>query len=149
MSPFFWNVDINYALLNRKGKIQFLNFFWREILTLHWWEGLEPFGRARKGSILNVACTLYLRNFHFLGETLRSRAFDSWGSMTLSWFLGPPSILLYFGVGVIMMYTLKLAYYLITWLVNWQLGFPKFFGCVALRIFKDLLYRNGQGALKM
>ena len=73
----------------------------------------------------------------------------SWGSMTLSRFSGPPSILLSFGVGVIMMYTLTLVYYLITSLVNWQLGFLKFFGYVALRIFKALLYRNGQGALKM
>ena len=54
MLPFFWNVDINYALLNWKGKIQILNFFWREILTLHFWEVLEPFGRVGKGSILNA-----------------------------------------------------------------------------------------------
>ena len=141
MSPFFWNVDINYALLGRV-KFSFLTFL----------EGNFNFtllGRARKGSILNIACTVYLRNFHVLGETLGSWDFGSWGSMALSRFLGPPSILLSFGVGVIMMYTLTLVYYLITSLVNWQLGFLKFFGCVALRIFKALLYRNGQGALKM
>ena len=55
MFLFFWNVDINYTLLYWKGEIQILNFFWREILTLHLWEGLEPFGRAMKGSILNAA----------------------------------------------------------------------------------------------
>ena len=55
MLPFFQNVHINYALLNWKGKIQILNFFRRAILTLDFWEGLEPFGRAGKGSILNVA----------------------------------------------------------------------------------------------
>ena len=36
-------------------KFAFYFIFWREILTLHLWEGIEPFGRARKGSILNAS----------------------------------------------------------------------------------------------
>ena len=53
MFPFFWNVNIIYAFLNWKGKIQILNVFWRAILTLYFRDGIEPFGRAGKGSILN------------------------------------------------------------------------------------------------
>ena len=54
MLPFFWNVCINYALLNCKNKIQILKKNLRAILTLHLWKVLKPFGRARKSSILKA-----------------------------------------------------------------------------------------------